>query len=75
MSMTIYSCKDCGDRFPGCHSNCERYLADKAKHDEMKAKIEFEKKIDAGLYKQREAAIRKGAKWCNVRLVKGNKVG
>lgn len=58
----VYSCKDCGDRFPGCHSNCERYKADKAKHDEMKAKMEFEKKIDAGLCKQRERAIRKGAK-------------
>ena len=59
----VYSCKDCGDRFPGCHSNCERYKADKAKHEEMKAKMEFEKKIDAGLCKQRERAIRKGAKW------------
>jgi hypothetical protein len=37
--------------------------------------MEFEKKIDAGLYKQRERAIRRGAKWCNVKAVKGNKVG
>lgn len=74
MSM-IYSCKDCGDRHPGCHGTCEKYKADKAQHDEMKAKMEFEKKIDAGLYKQRERAIRKGAKWCNVKNVKGNKVG
>ena len=71
----IYSCKDCCNRFPGCHGSCETYKAERAEYDKEKAKIEFEKKIDAGLYKQREAAIRKGAKWCNVRLVKGNKVG
>jgi hypothetical protein len=27
--VTIRSCKDCSDRFPGCHDRCERYKADK----------------------------------------------
>lgn len=40
--VTIRSCKNCSDRFPGCHDKCERYKADKeaneaekkARHDE-----------------------------------------
>ena len=37
--VTIRSCKDCSDRFPGCHDKCERYKADKeAREAEKKAK-------------------------------------
>ena len=27
---TIYPCRDCYDRQPGCHSSCERYIAHRA---------------------------------------------
>ena len=74
MSM-VYSCKDCGNRFPGCHSNCERYLADKAKHDELKAKRDFEKRIDGGLYQQRDKAVSKVTRGNNGYKTKGSKGG
>lgn len=32
------SCKDCADRHPGCHGHCERYLKEKAEHDDLAAK-------------------------------------
>ena len=32
------SCKDCADRHPGCHGHCERYLKEKAEHDELNRK-------------------------------------
>lgn len=32
-------CKDCSDRFVGCHSNCERYLAWKKAYDEWSNKV------------------------------------
>jgi hypothetical protein len=67
--MAIYSCKDCGNRYPGCHSTCEKYKADKVKHDELKAKIDFAKNVNSGLYKQRERSLtnvlkrKPGHKW------------
>lgn len=39
-------CMDCKERVPGCHSTCERYLSDKAKYDEAKAKIKAEREYD-----------------------------
>lgn len=39
----IYSCKGCEKRYPGCHGKCEAYLADKAKHDALKA--EYDRKM------------------------------
>lgn len=29
----IRCCKDCQDRQVGCHSTCERYIAEKAQYD------------------------------------------
>lgn len=33
----IKSCKDCTDRYPGCHGKCERYQAERAEYDRLKA--------------------------------------
>ena len=35
----IFSCKGCvpPKRYPGCHAYCAEYLADKARHDALKA--------------------------------------
>lgn len=38
-----FSCKDCGNRFPGCHGTCDTYKQEKAAHDERKA-IEYQKR-------------------------------
>lgn len=32
----IYCCKDCTKRCVGCHSVCEDYIAQKAKHDKLR---------------------------------------
>jgi hypothetical protein len=73
--MAIYSCKDCGNRYPGCHGTCEKYKADKAKHDELKAKIDFAKKVDSGLYLQRNRAVGKATKGNNGYKLNGRKGG
>lgn len=36
MTPPVRSCKDCTDRFPGCHDRCERYKADKAANEAVK---------------------------------------
>lgn len=39
----IYSCKDCRERQVGCHSTCEKYLAQKALHEQEKAELDKRK--------------------------------
>ena len=36
MTPPVRSCKDCTDRFPGCHDRCERYKADKEANEAVK---------------------------------------
>ena len=52
--MAIYSCMGCvaPKRYPGCHDHCPEYLAEKAKHDELKAAEEKKKSIERGLDSQ-----------------------
>lgn len=40
-TMKENSCKDCQDRYIGCHSNCEKYKEWKAKKNEEKEKIKL----------------------------------
>lgn len=52
------SCKGCQERQPGCHSICEKYMAEKKAHDERKA-IERQKiDLKNGLYIQKDTSIR-----------------
>ena len=37
--MIITPCKDCPDRYSGCHSKCERYIGWRKEFDEQKAAI------------------------------------
>ena len=53
----IFCCKDCEKRHLGCHSDCPDYLADKARHDELKAKIDRERALDSGMCGARLRAI------------------
>lgn len=57
--MGIYSCKDCDKRFPGCHSSCPDYIAEKEKHDKEKAERDKENFVRYGLYNQRDTVVRK----------------
>lgn len=71
--MAVYSCKDCGNRFTGCHGSCKTYQAEKAEHDKLKAKRDFEKRIDGGLYAQRDRAVNKITNGNNGYKLKGIK--
>ena len=43
-----FSCKNCTDRYPGCHGNCKNYKEEGAAYDEKKA--EFNRQRDARRY-------------------------
>lgn len=40
--MANFTCKGCGNRYPGCHAHCEKYIAEKKAYDEKMA--EYRKK-------------------------------
>ena len=43
MVYVKFPCKDCPDRYPGCHDNCEKYKAAKEKHNAAaKTKLELD---------------------------------
>ena len=51
----ITCCKDCPDRYPGCHAKCEKYIQQRAEYDAEKAELtrlieESSDKLD--MYKQ-----------------------
>ncbi len=48
--MSINPCKGCEDRHYLCHSTCEKYIAWKQEHDELKAKIKAEKNLNHSLW-------------------------
>lgn len=57
--MKITCCKDCKERHPACWDSCEKYKAEKAANDSLKAKIRKEKDRDYNLENQRFIAIKK----------------
>ena len=48
-----FTCKGCPKRTPGCHDSCEKYQHEKAEYEAMKAKLQKEKAVRAGLDAQR----------------------
>ena len=58
----IFSCKDCQQRHPGCHSKCETYKKEKAEHEAQLEAARRERNVKQGLYEQRTAAISKASK-------------
>lgn len=66
--MIFSSCKGCTDRTVGCHADCPRYLADKAKRDEQAELIKREQGKDflINRYKadiKRKIRRKKGTEW------------
>ena len=55
----IFTCKDCGNRQPGCHSKCEKYQKEKAAYEERKAADVKHNAIQGGLTAQKNDAVRK----------------
>ena len=47
--MTIQCCKDCQDRHPKCHGECERYLDAKARLETEKEARKKERMLDDAL--------------------------
>lgn len=48
MVIANFRCKDCQDRYPGCHDHCATYKEDKAAHD--KRRYEERLKREASMY-------------------------
>lgn len=42
--MVTSPCKDCPDRYVGCHSKCDKYLEFKEQHSKEKTIIQLRKK-------------------------------
>lgn len=57
--MNNFTCKDCGNRHPGCHGQCEKYQKEKATYEERKAALTKELVVQGGLNAQRNNGIRK----------------
>ena len=60
----IYSCKECvaPKRYPGCHSVCPEYLAQKAEHDRLKAIYDKERDIACAITCSRGDRVYKAMK-------------
>jgi len=48
--LVFKSCRECKERYVGCHSNCPKYLAEKAQHDSLKAVADEKKRISGDFY-------------------------
>jgi hypothetical protein len=45
--IMIYPCKDCEERRPACHGDCEKYLAAKEEHEQIKKSGKIDKIANA----------------------------
>ena len=50
--MANFTCKGCGNRYPGCHSHCEKYIAEKQAYEERMEVLRKEREIRNGLYNE-----------------------
>lgn len=55
----ITCCKDCQERFPGCHGSCEKYIQQRAELDAAKAELRKKHDINKGLNEFRYDGINK----------------
>ena len=62
--MSIKCCYGCTapKRYPGCHSHCPEYIAEKAKHDKEKAEADRKRRLEDGLTDQTFRGINKAYK-------------
>ena len=61
------ACKGCDGRFPGCHSQCEKYKKERDEYDRLMTAERERKDTRQGLHDQRTAAVlkaeRRWRKW------------
>lgn len=53
------ACKGCDGRFPGCHSQCEKYKRDKDEYEKCMENERKKRDTKQGLRDQRTAAVGK----------------
>lgn len=63
MKEPLSPCKDCNNRFLGCHSSCERYLDYKSEHDKFKQKVFAAKEEDWALNEVEQKRFEKWEKF------------
>lgn len=63
----ITCCKDCTDRFPGCHGSCEKYKEQRAQYDEAKAEVMKYFNVSCGLSEQKIRSAHKVTRYRNYR--------
>lgn len=51
--MKITSCRNCEDRYLGCHDHCEKYLSQKRANEEARERERTSNLIDAEFAKMR----------------------
>ena len=45
-NKTIISCRNCLDRYPGCHQYCKTYKKERAEYDRQKAEANKNRDVD-----------------------------
>lgn len=60
--MTECPCKNCGDRFIGCHGKCEKYKAWRAEYDEINKKRNLDILLDRH-FKETKSRLRRVNKY------------
>lgn len=67
MANSPFTCKDCPDRYPGCHDKCEKYRKEKAEWDKTKAKLAENRELQAyicgTINKKRDTSAKKGKQY------------
>lgn len=55
-------CRDCEERYAGCHATCEKYITWKKEYDALQAKVRAEKELMWTADEAREAGFRRRKK-------------
>ena len=54
-----FTCKGCQTRHPTCHSECEKYIAEKKAHEERMEAQRKQTVIAQGLYIEKDSNVQK----------------
>ena len=69
-------CKDCTDRYPGCHDHCEKYKEDQAEYDKIKAamkdEMDYKKYAVTRSFQRRDDDVMRKKKHAGYRKFKGH---
>lgn len=55
--MTVFTCMDCKDRYPGCHGSCETYQRERDLYTKQKVLDDANKQADAYLHDRLEESL------------------